>query len=198
MPITIGAKPAGDFSNPIELLSDCHRRIERFLAVLVSVARQTHGDPMTEEQREEWLRALDYFRNAAPRHTADEEESLFPRLRQMEHLELRDALAKLQELEKDHEEAAGWHAEVDQLGTRWLMDIKLKREDAKRLTEALDQLTKLYAHHLVVEDESVFPLAAAVLPHTEKARIGIEMAQRRGLDPKKTLERADELAGILK
>ena len=78
--------------------------------------------------------------------------------------------------------AAGWHAEVDQLGRRWLMETKLKREDAKRLMEALDQLTKLYAHHLVVEDESVFPLAAAVLPHTEKAHIGIEMAQRRGLD----------------
>lgn len=41
MPITIGAKPAGDFSNPIELLSDCHRRIERFLGVLATVARQT-------------------------------------------------------------------------------------------------------------------------------------------------------------
>ena len=39
MPITIGAKPTGGFSNPIELLSDCHRRIERFLAVLVTVAR---------------------------------------------------------------------------------------------------------------------------------------------------------------
>ncbi len=198
MPITIGAKPAGDFSNPIELLSDCHRRIERFVTVLVSIARQAHGEPMTEEQRKGWLRALDYFRNAAPRHTADEEESLFPRLRQMEHPEVRDALAKLQELEKDHEQAAGWHQEVDQLGRRWLMDTKLKREDAERLTEALNRLTKLYAHHLVVEDESVFPLAAAVLPHTEKAHIGIEMAQRRGLDPKKSLERVDELAGILK
>jgi hypothetical protein len=37
MPITIRAKPAGNFSNPLELLSDCHRRIERFLAVLVKL-----------------------------------------------------------------------------------------------------------------------------------------------------------------
>ena len=198
MPITIGSKPAGNFSNPIELLSDCHRRIERFLAVLVSIARQAHGESMTEEQRDDWLRALEYFRNAAPRHTADEEESLFPRLRQLAHPQVRDALAKLQELEKDHEEAAGWHEEVDRLGRRWLIDAMLKREDAERLTEALNRLTKLYAHHLVVEDESVFPLAAAVLPHTEKAHIGIEMAERRGLDPKTTLELAGELAGLLK
>jgi hemerythrin-like domain-containing protein len=198
MPITIGAKRAADFSNPIALLSDCHRRIERFLAVLVSIARQAHGGPMTEEQRNEWLRALDYFRNAAPRHTADEEESLFPRLRQMEHPQVRDAFAKLQELEKDHEQAARWHEEVDQLGRWWIVDAALKQEDAERLTQALNRLTKLYAHHLVVEEESVFPLAAAVLPHTEKAHIGIEMAERRGLNAKRTLEQAGELAGLLK
>jgi hemerythrin-like domain-containing protein len=78
------------------------------------------------------------------------------------------------------------------------MDAALKREDTERLTEGLNRLTKLYARHLVVEDESVFPLAAAVLSHTEKAHIGIEMAERRGLDPKRTLERARELAGLLK
>lgn len=198
MPITIGAKPAGDFSNPIELLSDCHRRIERFLKVLVSVARQASGGPMTEEQKDEWLRALDYFRNAAPRHTADEEESLFPRLRQMEQAQVKDALAKMRELEEDHEKANQWHEQVDQLGRRWLLETTLKREDAERLTEALERLSELYAHHLLVEDESVFPMAATVLSQAEKAHIGIEMAQRRGLDPQKALQRTGELAGLFK
>jgi len=59
-------------------------------------------------------------------------------------------------------------------------------------------LTELYGRHLALEDESVFPLAAAVLPQNEKARIGVEMAQRRGLDPKRTLERASELSGFPK
>ena len=31
MPITIGAAPEGSFAEPLRLLSDCHRRIERFL-----------------------------------------------------------------------------------------------------------------------------------------------------------------------
>lgn len=183
MPVTIGAKPAGDFSNPIELLGDCHRRIERFLAVLVAVARQARGGPLTPEQKDEWLRALDYFHNAAPRHTADEEESLFPRLREMELPQVRDVLSKVQELEKDHEQASEWHDTVEQLGRRWLADGQLTPEDAESLGTALVQLSELYTHHIALEDQNVFPLAAAVLPSTEKANIGIEMAKRRGLDP---------------
>ena len=183
MPVTIGAKPAGDFSNPIELLGDCHRRIERFLAVLVAVARQARGGPLTPEQKAEWLRALDYFHNAAPRHTADEEESLFPRLREMELPQVRDVLSKVQELEKDHEQASEWHDTVEQLGRRWLADGQLTPEDTESLGTGLAQLSELYTHHIALEDQNVFPLAAAVLPSTEKANIGIEMAKRRGLDP---------------
>ena len=72
MPIKIGAKPSPDFSNPIELLIDCHRRIERFLAVLLKVAADAKGGAMTQQQRREWEQALDYFRNAAPRHQRPE------------------------------------------------------------------------------------------------------------------------------
>src|SRR6185437_2368209 len=131
MPVTIGAKAAGDFSNPIELLGDCHRRIERFLAVLVAVTRQARGGPMAPEQRDEWLRALDYFHNAAPRHTADEKESLFPRLREIELPQIRDMLPKMQELENDHQQASEWHGQVEQLGRRWLADGPLTPEDTE-------------------------------------------------------------------
>lgn len=185
MPITIGAKPAGDFSNPIELLSDCHRRIERFLGVLATVARQARGDPMTQQQRDEWVRALDYFRNAAPRHTADEEESLFPRLRQIDLPQIREALVKMQQLESDHVQAAEWHDQVEQLGRRWLANGRLTREEVAAISDALARLSDLYEGHIALEDQSVFPLAAAVLPRSEKAGMGIEMAQRRGLDPQR-------------
>ncbi len=196
MPVTIGAKPGGDFSNPMGLLTDCHRRIERFLGVLVKVAEQAQGSPMTPLQKEEWLRALEYFRNAAPRHTADEEESLFPRLRQIDEQRVKDALAKMQELEDDHVQANAWHDEVDRLGRRWLADGTLADEEAGRLTEVLARLTELYQHHLPLEDESIFPLATAVLPHTEKTRMGAEMAQRRGLNPQQVLKQASELNAL--
>jgi hypothetical protein len=63
------------------MLGDCHRRIERSLNVLVSVARQ-NGGWLDEGQRTALVTSLHYFRDAAPKHTADEEDSLFPSLRQ--------------------------------------------------------------------------------------------------------------------
>ena len=37
MPISIGARPQSGFDDPLGLLSDCHRRIESFLGVLIRV-----------------------------------------------------------------------------------------------------------------------------------------------------------------
>jgi hemerythrin-like domain-containing protein len=184
MPITIGAKPSPDFSNPIDLLSDCHRRIERFLAVLMEVSEQAGGGEMTDEQSRAWKNGLDYFKNAAPRHTADEEESLFPRLRRVAQPEIQTALAEMQELEGDHEQAKKWHEIVEQLGRKWLSEAVLARGDATELENALANLSELYRRHIALEDDNLFPVAAAVLGDTEKADIGNEMARRRGLDPK--------------
>jgi hypothetical protein len=43
MPITLGAKPDHGFDHPLGLLSDCHRRIEGFLDVLVRVTDRARG-----------------------------------------------------------------------------------------------------------------------------------------------------------
>jgi hypothetical protein len=40
MPIVIGAKRESDFTDPTGMLGDCHRRIDRFLNVLVRVAAE--------------------------------------------------------------------------------------------------------------------------------------------------------------
>ena len=90
MPVQIGAQ-SHSFSDPTGLLSDCHRRIEMFLGTLERVA-SVIDRPLTEETRPALESALRYFREAAPKHTADEEESLFPRLRQMHHLDVEKAL----------------------------------------------------------------------------------------------------------
>src|SRR5579864_2122594 len=92
MPVQIGAK-AHSFSDPTGLLSDCHRRIEMFLGSLQRVA-DAIDRPLTEEARSALESALRYFRESAPKHTADEEESLFPRLRQIQDSEIENALAR--------------------------------------------------------------------------------------------------------
>src|ERR1700694_2567703 len=96
MPIQIGQKES-DFTDPLGLLSDCHRRIEHFLAVLIRLCDKAQGGPLDAEREDLLKKALAYFRNAAPKHTADEEHSLFPRLRASAASEA--PLARLAELE---------------------------------------------------------------------------------------------------
>ena len=51
-----------------------------FMNVLQQVAMAADR-PLADDARNSLETALRYFREAAPKHTADEEESLFPRLR---------------------------------------------------------------------------------------------------------------------
>ena len=118
MPVQIGAK-THSFTDPTGLLSDCHRRIEMFLEALAA-AGKVMDEPPSEETARALQSALVYFRQAAPKHTADEEESLFPRLRGREEAELRSALSTLDRLEKDHDTVSPLHAEVERLAETYL------------------------------------------------------------------------------
>jgi hemerythrin-like domain-containing protein len=180
MPITIGAKRESDFTDPVGMLGDCHRRIERFLNVQVTLATREKGGPLTEEDRAALETSLRYFREAAPKHTADEEESLFPRLRRIDPAKTQAILARVDSLEQDHECAGKAHDEVDRLGQRWLTSGRLSTEDASRLSTVLDQLAKLYRNHIAIEDTEVFPLARRILSASDREAVGVEMAARRG------------------
>jgi iron-sulfur cluster repair protein YtfE (RIC family) len=114
MPVQIGAK-THNFTDPTGLLSDCHRRVEMFLGTLTAVA-EVIDRPPTEETSRALESALYYFAHAAPKHTADEEQSLFPRLRQMHDPEIESAFSKLDQFEEEHRRAAPLHAEVERLG----------------------------------------------------------------------------------
>src|SRR5690606_30622342 len=115
-PIQLNAQPLADFDRPIDMLEDCHRRIERFLRMLQAVTlAATNDGRMTEDAADALQIALRYFRNAAPKHTADEEESLFPRMRATGDPRVASVLGKLDELERDHDRAQQLHAVVDRL-----------------------------------------------------------------------------------
>ena len=81
MAVQIGAKPDSGFDDPIGMLADCHRRIERFLNILCRVAERAEGRALSGEECEVIQAALKYFQESGPRHNKDEEESIFPRLR---------------------------------------------------------------------------------------------------------------------
>jgi hemerythrin-like domain-containing protein len=161
--------------------TDCHRRIERFLSVLAQVGAQSQGGPLTSEQRTALETALRYFREAAPKHAADEEQTLFPRLRSVDLPEVKAVLASVDSLESDHIQAEKSHVEVDRLGQAWLAAGSLPPADGTRFSGLIAGLAEPYREHIAVEERDVFPLAAAVLGKPQREAMGGEMAAMRGL-----------------
>lgn len=181
MLVKIGQPVDHGFDAPLGLLSDCHRRIERFLSVIATIARVRAGGVLPEPDRQALEGALRYFDTAAPRHSADEEESLFPRLRDRGDADSRSALDALARLEADHRVAERHHQAVHALGTRWLSDGTLPADDAAALGEHMAALERLYSQHIAVEDRELFPAAGRLLSADELRAIGREMAARRGV-----------------
>lgn len=192
MAVQIGAKPDSGFDDPIGMLKDCHRRIERFLNVLCRVAERAQGRSLTEEERAAIEAALFYFQHAGRRHTADEEESLFPRL----HAALSTESAAgadirsnvdtgagmdmdLERLQSDHSRANQLHASIDGLYMAWISTGPLPMDQEQLLLSSTRALQQLYAEHLIVEEQFVFPRAAASLDQKTLAAIGLEFKARR-------------------
>lgn len=181
MPVQIGAKPESDFTDPVGVLRDCHRRIERFLRVLRTLGDEADGGPLPAERRKALETSLRYFREGAPRHVEDEEASLFPRLRRHNDAKVASALATVERLEKDHATVDPWHRELDALGNSWLEQGAPDPESIMQFRKLTAQLSRLYEEHIRVEDDELFPFAASTLPQPELTAMGQEMAERRGL-----------------
>jgi len=206
MGIVMGAKPESSFADPLGLLSDCHRRIKRFLHTLIVLVEQTQdADAVADRERNEENEegrghlsfgrtvlnaeqrhalevALRYFQEASPRHTRDEEESLFPKLRACGSGAASAALEAMEALEADHDRADAGHAEVENLGRKWLAEGRLTHQETAHMAEVLQSLQSLYQNHIQIEDMQIFPLAARLLDAETIQSIGREMAERRGIN----------------
>lgn len=176
MGIQIGAKTDSGFDDPIGMLTDCHRRIEHFLNILFVVVGRAQRRALSGEETEAIHVALQYFRVGGKRHTADEEESLFPRIR----AELGSGtLVELERLEDDHAAAAGLHAAVETLYLKWISAGALNEFDTQQLVSNTQSLKQLYEAHIQVEEKLVFPRAAHLLESETVQAIGREFRARR-------------------
>lgn len=176
MAIQIGAKPDSGFDDPIGMLKDCHRRIESFLQILRIVADRATGRALSDEESAAVQSALQYFRSGGRRHNADEEESLFPRLRAQSgpgHDE------EIVDLEEDHRKADGLHAAVEGFYLAWIAAGRLSSEEDQQLKSATEQLRLLYEEHIATEETVVFPRAAKLLDGATIAALGQEFRARR-------------------
>lgn len=175
MAIQIGAKLDSGFDDPIGMLKDCHRRIESFLHILCAVVERAQGRSLTGEERVAVHAALQYFRTGGQRHTADEEQSLFPRLRKSDAR----AFEEIDRLENDHREANDLHGSVERLYSAWIESGGLGSDDSGQLLSETLRLGQLYSDHIRVEETTVFARATQVLDSDAMAAIGTEFRFRR-------------------
>lgn len=173
MGIQIGAKPDSGFDDPIGMLKDCHRRIEHFLGILCTVVERAQNRSLSEAEIAALQAAFNYFRTGGQRHTADEEESLFPRLLAA------GGCSELGALEHDHLEASQLHADVEALYQEWIADRLLSELQLRTLQSSTARLRNLYQAHIEVEDNAVFPKAAQMLDEKAIKLIGDEFRARR-------------------
>ncbi|MFN7945142.1 MAG: hemerythrin domain-containing protein [Blastocatellia bacterium] len=170
-----------DFSDPLQLLVHCHERIEQQLRLLER-AGEVLRTGITADLAAAFAaidRASAHFAGPGVKHTADEEESLFPRLRERADQSISDALATLDELEPQHRTAETLHAEFDRLIAE-LPRHQVPTAMALNQYDALvEQLAALYRPHIRLENELIFPAAARVLTPAELQQIGAAMRARR-------------------
>lgn len=180
MALQIGGQLDRTFEDPLGLMMDCHRRIERFLSALLQVVSDAQGRELRPLEREALDVVLRYFAGMAPKHNADEEVSLFPRLVEA----IGDADTATRErvagILADHAEAGLAHGDVERLGRRWLDRGRLSAAEGAQLLATVQGLAALYREHIRVEDEVLYPLAAQRLTPEALAAVGEEMAARRG------------------
>ncbi len=176
MPINIGDKPQADFNHPLDLMMDCHRRIERFLLVLQKVAQA----PVLDGQNRAALRAaLDYFKISGPRHNQDEEQSLLPAMRASGNVAVAEAVVQLNRLAADHGIAEELHQRLGVLAEEWLSTSVISEENRRELKGLIASLIGLYQPHIAMEEQEIFPLASRGLAPQTLTAIGEQMRQRR-------------------
>ncbi|HET9783881.1 MAG TPA: hemerythrin domain-containing protein [Terriglobales bacterium] len=169
------ALQAGDNSDAVDLLLGCHQRIRHFTAMALRLAaadapRDQIGTAAGAVHR--------YYSVALPLHEADENQSVYPRLRAA-------LAASGSRLEADANQAMlDQHVEIDKL-----VDILLPQwaglaehpETAPATAATVEKLNVAWKEHLELEERVVFPALRAHLSQGDRDAIRQEMAQRRRL-----------------
>lgn len=157
------------FDQPFELLSACHARLERSLALLLRLQAHVAAlGAVDQAARDAAHDVLRYFDLAAPHHHEDEERHVLPLLRQQGHGGLADQLAS------DHR---GLDAAYQALRPGL---IALRDDGLLPDTRAWLPFATAYRRHVQLEEDQAYPLAQAVRDADREARMGAEMATRRG------------------
>jgi hemerythrin-like domain-containing protein len=173
-------QPTPTFDDPLAMLRACHRRMESAIESVQRLPELERRGPLDPGARTALRQTLQYFAVVVPRHLADEEESLFPRMLAVEgHGPAAEVIAGLRE---EHAGIRRMHGELARLGDELVRAGQLPAPELReRLNATVRELAHAWREHLRVEEEIVFPRVASTIPPGEFGAIGAEMASRRGI-----------------
>lgn len=171
--IQIGA-PSATIDQPIEHLMACHRRIEQRLDALVRAA--THLETDRKRALAAIASSLEFLDSSGMRHTEDEENSLFPRLRTRVS---QDEIAYLASLEDQHEEADSTLARLKELTREAQGQTPVPRRVIEEYGQCAEKLRSIYQDHIRSEDAVLTAMAKQCLSEAELSEISREMRERR-------------------
>lgn len=173
-------QPLDDSSaNPVQLMSDTHRRCMQTLSALIDLASLARGGELWPEQKGRLEALLLAFRIALRLHVADEEASLFPRLRaNVTDDRVRRSMNVMAIQEDEHRTMQVAHRIVDTLGFNWLFEGHLPESDVARLLDLLHRLRDMLSRHCDILGIDLAPLAMSVLPRVELQAMLCEIAER--------------------
>lgn len=175
--------PAAGFEQPFELLHACHERVHRTLDLLARLQAHLARHGCDEQARQAATDVMRYFDIAAPLHHQDEELHVFPPLLRCATPEVKRLVQQLQE---DH----------CKMESRWALartTLRLVAEcDGERgmaiwkpLTSAqagaLRSFAALYARHIEMEEQVIYPEAMACLTPDATQVMRADMMRRRGV-----------------
>ena len=173
--INIRATPAhATLDSPIDHLNACHRRIEERLDTLERAG--PHLLTNTNEALAVIRSVFSFFDSSGVNHTADEEESFFPRLSANLTPEERQFL---NDLEGEHARAESLYAGLKSHVANMVRPPAAP--DQIRFTELAAALCALYRQHIRNEDARFPAIANRSLSVADLEAIAKEMKMRRGL-----------------
>jgi hemerythrin-like domain-containing protein len=175
--LSLFPSPGAGYDQPFEMLSACHERVRRSLALLQRLQAHLRSHGVDAQARDAARDVLRYFELAAPKHHDDEELHVFPALLAADAVAHGPLVARLQD---DHRRmAAAWPAA--QAALRAVAEGRWVAADADPAAAAWAAFTGLYDAHMAAEDSVAYPAAQALFDASALAAMGTEMAARRGL-----------------
>jgi len=168
--------PAG-YDDPLGMLLGCHRRIEKKIATLNALYAHLSAKGIDAEAVRAAQGVLRYFDVAGAHHHADEEQDLFPMLRQrITDASERERFARLDAQLRDE------HREIERVWLRLRKPLEALADGLMRTIPETDvrAFATLYARHIQTEESVFRSLTERWLGKSDLLALGRAMAERRG------------------